>query len=90
MEERYRKTKVRSLIINISSITALNPIPFYGAYCATKAFNEWFSKGLYFEKKKFGVDVLCVNPLGVDTKVLHTGKPPAGTISPDACAKGIL
>ena len=38
------------------------PFPYVANYSATKVFDDYFSKGLYYEMKSKGVDVLSVQP----------------------------
>ena len=64
MEARKGK---RSLIINLASQAALMPNPLFANYSATKAFDDFFTKGIYYELKSRGIDVLSVMPGGVST-----------------------
>lgn len=59
-EERFSKGKNRSMIINLASQAALMPAPFFKNYAATKVFDDYFSKGLFYELRAKGVDVLSV------------------------------
>ena len=61
-EERFTKGKNRSMIINLSSQAALMPAPFFKNYAATKVFDDYFSKALFYELRAKGVDVLSVQP----------------------------
>lgn len=54
----------RSAIVNISSFSAEHPIPFIATYCATKAFNDYFSQAIQMEYNS-KIDVLSVRPLYV-------------------------
>jgi uncharacterized protein len=54
-------------IINISSITAFQPIPYLALYAATKAFIVHFSQALWAENRNRGVHVLVVCPGPVST-----------------------
>jgi len=49
-------------IVNVSSIGASVPLPFGGAYCASKAAVNALSETLYYELAPFGVRVLLVEP----------------------------
>mgnify|MGYP002142242504 CR=1 FL=1 len=53
---------LRSGIVNLSSILGILPSPFSPIYGASKAFNRVFSRSLSAEYYQKGVDVLCVSP----------------------------
>ena len=55
-------------IINISSISGINPIPYISVYSATKAFNDFFSKSIEMEYYK-KIDILSVRPLYVESNL---------------------
>ena len=52
----------RGGIINVSSVAAFMPLPFWTHYSASKVYSLYFSEGLWFELKKNGVDVLALCP----------------------------
>jgi short-subunit dehydrogenase len=52
----------RGVIINISSLSALKPIPRLSAYSASKAFVDHFSRGLSFEYKSKGIIIQSLIP----------------------------
>lgn len=62
MKERFTKKGARSLIVNLSSQTALTPIPFSGNYSGAKLFDHFISRALYYELRFKGVDVVSVMP----------------------------
>lgn len=62
MEERFAKNKQRSIIINLSSQAALIPAPHHLNYAATKVFDDFFTRGLFYELRIKGIDVLSVKP----------------------------
>lgn len=66
------------------------PSPYFSNYSGTKVFDDYFSKGLYFELKGKGVDVLSVKPGCVSTKLNGSTPDLLTTITPETCAKGIL
>jgi len=43
---KMRTRKQRSGIINVSSVASIVPMPFFGTYGATKAFDDFFSRSL--------------------------------------------
>ncbi len=58
----------RGLIINISSISGTMATPFAGVYCASKAALSRLSDSLRMELAPFGVNVMIVEPGGVQSK----------------------
>ena len=87
--ERSKKNK-KSLIINLSSQASLIPTPYFADYAGTKAFNDRLSKGLYYELKPMGIDVLSVKPGVVATSINYMKPSFMRTITVDSCVKGIL
>ncbi|KAE8023595.1 hypothetical protein FH972_009272 [Carpinus fangiana] len=61
----------RGAIVNIGSGAAIviPSDPLYAVYAATKAYVDQFSRCLYVEYKKSGIDVQCQVPLYVATKM---------------------
>ncbi len=55
-------------IINMSSVAAFHPIPYFSIYAASKAFVLSFSEALWAENREYGVQVLAVCPGPTDTK----------------------
>jgi uncharacterized protein len=55
-------------IINIASASAYLPIPFWASYSASKVFLLHFSEALWYEMKKYGVDVIAVCPPSTNTE----------------------
>lgn len=60
----------KGLIINISSVAALIPIPYQSMYCASKAATESVTEILRMETAQFGIKVCLVEP--GDTKTGFT------------------
>jgi short-subunit dehydrogenase len=54
-------------VINVSSIAAFQPIPFFSTYAASKAFVQSFSEALWGEYRKRGLRVLALCPGATDT-----------------------
>lgn len=54
-------------ILNVSSTSALQPVPYMAIYGATKAFVLSFSQALWEENRKRGIDVLALCPGATDT-----------------------
>lgn len=57
-------------ILNISSASAFQPVPFINLYAATKAFERSYSRALNAELKSCGITVTAVCPSWVDTDML--------------------
>ncbi|XP_075062497.1 very-long-chain 3-oxoacyl-CoA reductase-B-like isoform X2 [Mixophyes fleayi] len=66
--------KKKGLIINISSQTAIHPIPLVTVYSATKVFVDYFSCGLNAEYKSEGITVQSVIPLLVSTPMMNNAE----------------
>ncbi|MBH8571606.1 SDR family oxidoreductase [Nostocaceae cyanobacterium CENA369] len=54
-------------IINVSSITAFQPMPYLSVYAASKAFIVSFSQALWAENRSYGVRVLVSCPGPIET-----------------------
>ncbi len=57
-------------ILNISSASAFQPVPYINLYAATKAFERSYSRALGMELKPYGITVTAVCPSWVDTDML--------------------
>lgn len=57
-------------ILNISSASAFQPVPYINLYAATKAFERSYSRALNTELKSNGITVTAVCPGWVDTDML--------------------
>jgi hypothetical protein len=57
-----------SVVINVSSAAALQPVPYMAAYAATKAFVQSFSQALHGEWKEHGILVQALVPGPTDTE----------------------
>jgi NAD(P)-dependent dehydrogenase (short-subunit alcohol dehydrogenase family) len=58
-------------IVNVSSIGAVVPTPFYGVYAASKMALEAASDSLYHELQPFGIRVLVMQPGNFRTRILR-------------------
>lgn len=58
-------------IVNMSSVSGEFPIPFAGAYCATKAAVSAFSDSLRMELDPFGIQVIAVQAGGIITNLSY-------------------
>lgn len=61
--------KGQGTVVNIGSIVGLAPTPFSGAYSATKAAVHAFSDSMRMELKPFGIDVVTVQPGGIESSM---------------------
>jgi NAD(P)-dependent dehydrogenase (short-subunit alcohol dehydrogenase family) len=80
----------RGAIVNISSVAALDPFPGLGAYGASKAFVNLYTKALAQEGKPLGIRVFGVAPGAVETPMMRALLPdfPAGeALSPGEVAE---
>jgi short-subunit dehydrogenase len=60
-------------IVNISSIAGKRGVPFYGAYCASKAALNGLTESLRVELKNTNIKVLLVCPGGTETDFYNDG-----------------
>lgn len=82
-------------ILNISSASAFQPVPFINLYAATKAFERSYSRALNAELKPSGITVTAVCPSWVDTAMLTkeiNGKKVhfSGMVAPEKVVKKAL
>lgn len=64
----------RGLIINMSSMAAMMPMPTMGVYSASKKFVESFSKSLEYEYGSYGIEVQTLIPSYIATKMVSWSK----------------
>ncbi|NXN09317.1 DHB12 reductase, partial [Indicator maculatus] len=65
----------KGVILNIASAAGMYPTPLLTLYSATKAFVDYFSRGLHAEYKSKGIFVQSVLPYFVATKMSKIRKP---------------
>ncbi|CAI9763160.1 unnamed protein product [Fraxinus pennsylvanica] len=82
----------RGAIVNIGSGAAMviPSDPLYAVYAATKAYIDQFSRCLYVEYKKSGIDVQCQVPLYVATKMASIKRSSFFVPSTDGYARAAL
>ncbi|KAK2704323.1 hypothetical protein QYM36_016650 [Artemia franciscana] len=73
--------KKRGAIVNISSSSAIGPLPYMNIYSASKIYVDYFSQGLRAELYSKGIDVQTIIPFYIATKM---------TIFSDKLAKNFL
>ncbi|XP_050811419.1 very-long-chain 3-oxoacyl-CoA reductase isoform X1 [Gopherus flavomarginatus] len=78
------------IILNISSGAGMYPSPLLTLYSATKAFVDFFSRGLHAEYKSKGIIVQSVLPYFVATKMSKIRKPTFNKPSPETYVRAAL
>jgi hypothetical protein len=58
----------KGAIIFLGSVVGFQPTPYLATYSATKAFNSFLGDALWYELKKYNIDVLSLNPGGTATE----------------------
>lgn len=58
----------KGAIVFLGSIVAFQPTPFMTTYAATKVFNAYMGDALWYELRKYNIDVLTLNPGGTETE----------------------
>ncbi len=66
--------KGKGAIIFLGSLVGFQPNPFITTYAATKAFNIMMGSALWYELKKYNIDVLSLSPGGTHTEFIRAGK----------------
>ncbi|KAH8397361.1 hypothetical protein KR215_009186, partial [Drosophila sulfurigaster] len=71
---RMRADKIKGAIVNVSSGTELQPLPYGALYAASKAYNRSFTIALRYEAAPFGIHVQLLSPNFVVTKINNYSK----------------
>lgn len=58
----------KGAMIFLGSLVAFQPTPMTATYAATKVFNAFLSDALWYELRKYNIDVLSLNPGGTKTE----------------------
>ncbi|XP_053576196.1 very-long-chain 3-oxoacyl-CoA reductase [Bombina bombina] len=80
----------KGIILNISSASGMYPVPLLTVYSATKAFVDFFSRGLQAEYRSKGLTVQSVLPFFVATKLSKIRKPTWDKPSPETYVRSAL
>ncbi|XP_074855056.1 very-long-chain 3-oxoacyl-CoA reductase [Carettochelys insculpta] len=80
----------KGVILNISSAAGMFPSPLLALYSATKAFVDFFSRGLHAEYKSKGIIVQSVLPFYVATKMTKIRKPTFHKPTPETYVRAAL
>ncbi|XP_017056584.1 inactive hydroxysteroid dehydrogenase-like protein 1 [Drosophila ficusphila] len=67
--QRMKESKIKGAIVNVSSGSDLQPMPYDAYYAASKAYNRSFTLALYHEAKPYGIHVQLLSPNFVVTKI---------------------
>uniref|UniRef100_A0A671QZF4 3-ketoacyl-CoA reductase n=1 Tax=Sinocyclocheilus anshuiensis TaxID=1608454 RepID=A0A671QZF4_9TELE len=73
----------KGVILNISSASGMFPVPMLTIYSSTKAFVDFFSRGLQAEYKCKGIIIQSVLPFFVATKMTKIRKPTLDKPTPE-------
>ncbi len=74
----------KGAIIFLGSTVAFQPAPMMATYSATKAFNLYLGEALWWELKKYNIDVLALNPGATNTEFQRIAKIGVGPIPREA------
>ncbi|NXC31258.1 DHB12 reductase, partial [Campylorhamphus procurvoides] len=80
----------KGIILNIASASGMHPTPLLTLYSATKAFVDFFSRGLHAEYKSKGIIVQSVLPYYVATKMSKIRKATLDKPSPETYVRSAL
>ncbi|KAK7912522.1 hypothetical protein WMY93_012733 [Mugilogobius chulae] len=73
----------KGAILNLSSASGMYPVPLLTVYSASKAFVDFFSRGLQAEYKSRGIIIQSVMPFYVATKMTGIRRPTLDKPSPE-------
>lgn len=77
-------------IINVGSILGKFALPYLSIYCGTKAFLNNFSESLFYEFHEKNIDIFCLTPYYVSTKMTGYKKLSFDTITPEQCVNSAI
>ncbi|KNC74561.1 hypothetical protein SARC_12898 [Sphaeroforma arctica JP610] len=80
----------RGAIVNVSSASGMMATPLLTAYSASKAYVDFFSRGLNTEYQHLGVQVQSLMPLYVTSKLSKIRKPTLFVPTPEAFCKSAV
>uniref|UniRef100_A0A8C3APT7 3-ketoacyl-CoA reductase n=1 Tax=Cyclopterus lumpus TaxID=8103 RepID=A0A8C3APT7_CYCLU len=76
-------TLSKGVVLNISSASGMYPLPLLTVYSSTKAFVDFFSRGLQEEYRRQGIIIQSVLPFFVATKMTRIRKPTLDKPTPE-------
>lgn len=68
----------KGALIFLGSLVAFQPTPTTAVYAATKVFDAFLGDALWYELKKYNIDVVTVNPGGTETEFHKVAKSTMG------------
>ncbi|XP_048014761.1 very-long-chain 3-oxoacyl-CoA reductase-A [Megalobrama amblycephala] len=77
------EARAKGVILNISSASGMFPLPLLTIYSSTKAFVDYFSRGLQAEYRCKGIIIQSVLPFFVATKMTKIRKPTLDKPTPE-------
>ena len=89
---KQRSAQVSKTIVNISSLSAVDPFPGFSLYGASKAWMDLLTEALATEGEGQGIRVCSVRPGAVETPLLRglfPDFPPEQCVSPDTVAETV-
>ena len=89
MLPRMLKRKQRSAIINLASVASVQPFTCLPVYSPTKAYNDFFSRGIV-EDYKENIDIMSLRPGFVSTNMTLNKRVEYDTITTEECVSGAL
>jgi len=84
------KERRRGLILNMSSMSAITPLPYMALYGSTKVLMNYYSNAIRMEAKEFGIEVQSIMPSFVRTNMTLNQKWSIFTMEPDFYANSVL
>uniref|UniRef100_A0A671XWT3 3-ketoacyl-CoA reductase n=1 Tax=Sparus aurata TaxID=8175 RepID=A0A671XWT3_SPAAU len=79
----FSASRSKGVILNISSASGMYPVPLLTVYSSSKAFVDFFSRGLQEEYKRRGIIIQSVLPFFVATKMTRIRKPTLDKPTPE-------
>uniref|UniRef100_A0A9J8CUF5 Hydroxysteroid (17-beta) dehydrogenase 12b n=1 Tax=Cyprinus carpio carpio TaxID=630221 RepID=A0A9J8CUF5_CYPCA len=80
----------KGVILNVASASGMYPVPLLTLYSSSKAFVDYFSRGLAAEYKSKGIIIQSVLPFYVTTKLSKIRRPTLDIPSPERYVKAQL
>lgn len=84
------KERRTGVIINVSSLSSMYPLPLLSVYAGTKAYLDFVSQAVHTEYKDFGIFVQSVKPAFVSTKMSKIRQSSINVPTPEAYVKQAL
>lgn len=75
------RARRRGVIVNVSSPAGVAAMPFFGAYCASKAALESLTSALRMEVADFGVSIVLVRPGAIATEFQEVAQEAGGSLA---------